>query len=50
MTDYAVIVVGAGLSGAVMAGRLADYKYYNTDDAIANALATFAQLGNLDNK
>jgi UDP-galactopyranose mutase len=28
----------------ISAGRLADYKYYNMDDAVANALTQFDVL------
>lgn len=34
----------AGFKNIISAGRLADYKYYNMDDAVGNALLTFDRL------
>ena len=33
----------------ITAGRLADYKYYNMDDAVDNALAIFNQFSSHEN-
>jgi UDP-galactopyranose mutase len=33
------------MPGAIFAGRLADYRYYNMDQAVARALAVYKQLG-----
>lgn len=35
----------SAMPGAIFAGRLADYRYYNMDQAVARALAVFKQLG-----
>lgn len=34
----------SAMPGAIFAGRLADYRYYNMDQAVARALAVFKQL------
>ena len=34
----------ASLESVTFAGRLADYKYYNMDQAVARALVVFQQL------
>lgn len=37
-------VAAAGEAGLILAGRLADYKYYNMDQAVARGLSVAAQI------
>lgn len=44
----AYIACTQGFKQLVVLGRLADYKYYNMDDAVNNALACYQKLASLD--
>ncbi len=34
MTNFDILIVGCGLTGSVIARELADYKYYNMNQAL----------------